>query len=380
MKPAVAWSSAAPAASVPTTSAQTALERATGPATDSNGTRHLSGVAMVAGGLRLHVAWALCLGPWQCACAAVVKPVVQEFEATAIAMNVVEVAPHSYYVEGQAGAVSTANEGFNSNAAFVVTASGVVVFDALGTPALGKRLADLIARTTAQPVRRVILSHYHSDHFYGLQAFQRPGVDIWAHELVRDYLASDAPAARLAERRQSLAPWVNEKSRIVVPGRYLGEDTRFILGGLHFHVMHAGPAHTPEDLMMLVEEDGVLFVGDLVFSGRIPFVADADVSAWIKALDRVLELKPRIIVGGHGPHSTNAIADLAQTRDYLVYLRTQISAAFEQGLDFDSAYQRIDWSRFAALPAFEAANRRNAYQAYLNVEREALSAAKQGRR
>jgi glyoxylase-like metal-dependent hydrolase (beta-lactamase superfamily II) len=297
----------------------------------------------------------------------------KEFEAVSVPMQIAKVAPHSYYVLGQAGMVSSANEGFNSNAGFVVTSEGVVVFDALGTPALGKRLADLIAKTTDQPVRRVIVSHYHSDHFYGLQAFKKPGVDVWAHEIVRDYLATDAPAARLAERKQSLFPWVNDLTRIVVPDRFLGDDTVFRMGGLTFHVMHAGPAHTPEDLMMMVEEDGVLFVGDLMFTGRIPFVADADVSSWIKAIDRVLQFKPRIVVGGHGPESTNAVADLALTRDYLVYLRDQVTAAFENGLDFDTAYGRIDWSRFSALPAFDVANRRNAYQAYLNVEREALS-------
>ena len=329
-------------------------------------------------GLRLSLAATLCLGGSALAWAGPAQGV-EEFGPVRVPTKVVKVAPHSYYVEGQAGAVSTENEGFNSNAGFVVTDSGVVVFDALGTPALGRRLRDLIGKTTAQPVRRIVVSHYHSDHFYGLQAFQRPGIDIWAHELVRDYLASDAPAARLAERRRSLAPWVNARSRIVVPTRYLGEDTKFTLGGLHFQVMHAGPAHTPEDLMMLIEEDRVLFVGDLVFSGRIPFVADADVGAWIQALDRVLALKPRIVVGGHGPYSRDAVADLAQTRDYLVYLRAQISSAFEQGLDFDSAYRQIDWSRFAALPAFEAANRRNAYQAYLNVERDALKATKLGK-
>ena len=79
--------------------------------------------------------------------------------------------------------------------------------------------------------------------------------------------------------------------------------------------------------MMLVEEDGVLFAGDLMFSGRIPIVADADVSSWIGAIDWVLQLKPRVLVGGHGPASTNAVADLATTRDYLVYLREQIQAA-----------------------------------------------------
>lgn len=300
----------------------------------------------------------------------------QEFEQVTVPMRVTQVARHSYYVLGQAGMVSSSNEGFNANGGFVVTSDGVVVFDALGTPALGQRFADLIAKTTTQPVKRVIVSHYHADHFYGLQAFKRTGVDVWAHQLVRDYLATDAPAARLAERRQSLFPWVNDLTRIVAPDRFVGEDTVFKLGGLTFHVMHAGPAHTPEDLMMMVEEDGVLFVGDLMFTGRIPFVADADVSSWIKAIDRVLEFKPRIVVGGHGPESTNAVADLALTRDYLVYLRDQISAAYDDGLDFDAAYRRIDWSRFSQLPAFDVANRRNAYQAYLNVERESLSAIK----
>jgi glyoxylase-like metal-dependent hydrolase (beta-lactamase superfamily II) len=169
---------------------------------------------------------------------------------------------------------------------------------------------------------------------------------------------------------------VNEKTRLVAPDTFVSGDTVFRLGGLTFHVLRAGPAHTPEDIMLFVEEDGVLFVGDLMFTGRIPFVADADVSAWIQAIDRVLALKPRFVVGGHGPASDNAAADLQMTRDYLVYLREQIAAAFEEGLDFEAAYQRIDWSRYAALPAFSVANRRNAYQTYLNVEKEALGAAK----
>lgn len=304
----------------------------------------------------------------------------REFEDVEVPMSVVQVAPHSYYIEGRAGVVSTENEGFNSNAGFVVTDAGVVVFDALGTPALEMQLRRLIAQTTSQPVKLVIVSHYHSDHFYGLQAFQQPGVEICAHALVRDYLATDAPAARLLERRHSLAPWVNDKARIVAPTRYLGEDSSFTMGGLHFRVIHVGPAHTPEDLMMMVEEDKVLFAGDLVFAGRVPFAADGNVGSWMQSLGRVLQLHPSIVVTGHGPSSTNAIGDLTQTRDYLAYLYGQMKAAFDDNVDFDTAYAKTDWSRFAALPAFEAANRRNAYQAYLNVEQDSLREAKQGKR
>lgn len=289
----------------------------------------------------------------------------------------VEVAPQRvsdrvWYVQGDSGMVSLRNEGFNSNAGFVVTDDGVVVFDALGTPALGAALLGRIREITKQPVRRVVVSHYHSDHFYGLQAFQEAGAEVWAHRAVRDYLATDAPGERLAERRASLAPWVTDEARIVAPDRLVDGETVFRLGGLTFRLLPAGPAHTTEDMMMLVEEEGVLFAGDLVFAGRVPFVGDADPSAWLAALDRLSAYRPRVVVTGHGRASTDALADLTLTRDYLRFLRAEMGKAVDELLDFDEAYQRTDWSRFSSLPAFEDANRRNAYNVYLRMQREAL--------
>ena len=289
----------------------------------------------------------------------------------------VEVAPQRvsdrvWYVQGDSGMVSLRNEGFNSNAGFVVTDDGVVVFDALGTPALGAALLGRIREITKQPVRRVVVSHYHSDHFYGLQAFQEAGAEVWAHRAVRDYLATDAPGERLAERRASLAPWVTDEARIVAPDRLVDGETVFRLGGLTFRLLPAGPAHTTEDMMMLVEEEGVLFAGDLIFAGRVPFVGDADPSAWLAALDRLSAYRPRVVVTGHGRASTDALADLTLTRNYLRFLRAEMGKAVDELLDFDEAYQRTDWSRFSSLPAFEDANRRNAYNVYLRMQREAL--------
>lgn len=299
---------------------------------------------------------------------------VQEFEPVGVPIRPIRVSERVYYVRGQAGMVSKENEGFNSNAGFVVTDDGVVVFDALGTPALGAAFLDVIRGITDQPVRRVIVSHYHSDHFYGVQAFKAAGAEIWADEKVRDYLATEAPAARLAERRQSLSPWVNEASRVVAPDRYLSGITRFSMGGIDFTVIPAGPAHTAEDIMLLVEQESVLFAGDVMFAGRVPFVGDADSRAWLAALDRLAEIAPRHVIVGHGPHSDDAPADIDLTRRYLRHLRKAMGAAVEELATFEEAYERADWSGFAHLPAFEAANRGNAYNTYLLMEREALRA------
>ena len=285
-----------------------------------------------------------------------------------LALEPVRVSDSVYFIRGEVGLPSVANRGHISNAGFVVTREGVVVFDALGTPVLGKELIEAIRRITQVPIRRVVVSHYHPDHFYGLPPFKDLGAEIWAHRAARAYLGSAAAKLRLEERQRSLAPWVGADMRLVPADRWLEGEISFKLGGLTFRVFPVGPAHTPEDLAMAVEEENVLFVGDLMFAGRVPFVGEADSKAWIAAIDRIVKFSPKILVGGHGDASRDAAADLALTRDYLSYLREKMGAAALELEDFEVAYGKTDWSRFAHLPAFEAANRRNAYNTYIRIQ------------
>ena len=283
-----------------------------------------------------------------------------------------QVSPHAWFVQGGTGVASAANEGFNSNAGFVVTDAGVVVVDALGTPALGEALLEAIRRVTPQPVKRVILTHYHADHFYGLAPFKAAGAEVWAHEAARAYLASGEPERRRAQRANDLFPWVAPDMPIVPADRWLGEHTAFTLGGVRFEVDHMGPAHSPEDVIIVLPDEGVIFAGDILFAGRIPFVGDADSQAWLAKIDQLLAMHPRVMVTGHGAISRDPARDLTLTREYLAYLRKTMGQAAEDLTPFDEAYAKTDWSRFSSLPAFEAANRINAYATYLRMEGELL--------
>jgi glyoxylase-like metal-dependent hydrolase (beta-lactamase superfamily II) len=284
----------------------------------------------------------------------------------------IEVTPRVFYVQGKPGVASADNEGFNSNAGFVVTDDGVVVIDALGTPALGAALLGAIRAKTSTPVRRVILTHYHADHFYGLAPFKDAGAQVWAHEAARGYLDGGEAERRRTQRSQELYPWVDEKMRIVRPDRWLGERTTFALGGVRFEIDHLGPAHSPEDVVIAIPQEGVVFTGDILFAGRIPFVGEADSKRWLERIDRLLAMKPRILVTGHGAVSRDPAKDLALTRDYLTYLRSSMGKAVADFVPFEEAYAATDWSRFSSLPAFGAANRINAYGTYLLTEKESL--------
>jgi glyoxylase-like metal-dependent hydrolase (beta-lactamase superfamily II) len=284
------------------------------------------------------------------------------------ALEPVQVSPGVWMVQGASALGSPANRNFISNAGFVVTPGGVLVVDALGSPALAQELLAAIARITPQPVRHVVVTHYHADHIYGLQVFKAAGATITAHAAGRAYLHSDTAQLRLKASREELAPWIDERTQLVGADRWIDGPTRIELGGVEFLVQPAGPAHTPEDLVVLLPRQGVLFAGDLVFRGRVPFVGQADSGRWIEALGRLIAHKPRLIVPGHGPVSTSAEADLTLTRDYLQHLRQTMGEAARNLEPFDEAYARADWSRFEHLPLFRAANRINAYNTYLLME------------
>jgi glyoxylase-like metal-dependent hydrolase (beta-lactamase superfamily II) len=294
--------------------------------------------------------------------------------AADIVLSPRQVSTHGYYFQGEAGVPGSPNRGYTSNAGFVVTRDAVVVFDALGTPALGQAMIAAIRGITPLPIRRVIVSHYHADHVYGLQAFESTGAEIWAQRKGETYLTSGQAAERLAQRRADLFPWVDESTRVVAPELWLDGDTDFKQGGITFRLIHAGGAHSPEDLMMYVVEERLLFAGDLMFSGRIPFVGNADSRSWLRALDRMLALDPAVVVPGHGPASRDVLRDLTLTRDYLLFLRQAMGRAVKDLEPFDVAYAKVDWSQWRTLPAFEPANRINAYGTYLLLEREELSA------
>ena len=286
-------------------------------------------------------------------------------------LKAVQVAERVWFVQGQAALGTPDNRNFISNAGFVVTDDGVVVVDALGSPALAEELLAEIKRVTPQPVRYVIVTHYHADHIYGLQTFKAAGATVLAHAKGREYLNSETARQRLEASRVELAPWINSSTHLLEADRWLDQpQTDLKVGAYDFQISHVGPAHTPEDLVVFVPQLGVLFSGDLFFQGRIPFVGQADSRLWIASLTWLMTYQPKLVIPGHGPASTDPMKDMAMTRDYLAYLRTSMGEAARNLEPFEDAYGKVDWSRFEAMPLFRAANRMNAYNTYLLMEQQ----------
>lgn len=280
-----------------------------------------------------------------------------------------------YYVVGLTGVPGAENEGHTSNAGFVITEKGVVVYDALGTPVLGYRLLQEIRKLTDKPIAIAVAGHYHADHIYGLQAFrQHTTAEIWAQRDSSLYINAPNAQRRLIQRREALFPWVDEQTFIVKPDKTFIDKQQFDMGDTRIELIHAGPAHASDDTIMIVHGYGVVFSGDLIFGGRLPFLGGEEVNTknWLAGLKYLQQLKPqpRFVIPGHGIADRNPAESIRFTRDYILFLREKMGHAVENLTQFDQAYTETDWSKYKNVPTFNAANRGNAYQVYLEIESE----------
>lgn len=202
--------------------------------------------------------------------------------------------------------------------------------------------------------------------------FKEQGAEIIAPAGAEDYIHADNTATMLEERRKLLAPWVDENTHIVKPDRYVEGNEDIMLGGVTLKLIFNGKAHSDGDQSVLVEPDGVLLIGDLIFEGRVPYVGDANTKVWLERLKEMEKGKLTAMIPGHGPMSKKPQEVIARTAHYIEFLREHMGKAVEEMTPFDEAYEATDWGDFIDMPAFVEANRTNAYQVYLSLERESM--------
>jgi len=280
-----------------------------------------------------------------------------------------------YYVIGLSGVPGSENEGHTSNAGFVITDKGVVVYDALGTPILGYQLLSAIKKITNKPIAYVIAGHYHADHVYGLQAFKEHSkAVIIGQDSAYIYINDPVSKNRLIQRRESLFPWVNEKTYLVKPNETYSEHKIIDMGDTTIELIHAGTAHSPDDTIMIVKKYAVVFSGDLIYAGRLPFLGGDAVNTknWLKGLNYLQNIKPtpRFIIPGHGAPDTDPARSIAFTKNYITFLRVTMGKAVDLLNDFAETYDKTDWTQYKNVKTFNAANRSNAYRVYIEMESE----------
>ena len=287
--------------------------------------------------------------------------------------------PNTYMFFGNIAEVDEYNRGWNGNAGFVVTANSVVVIDSLGSPKLGQRMISTIKKVTNKPIKYLIITHNHPDHFYGAIAFRRlGGVKIIAHKGTMDYVRSDRLERSVEYRRNFIKEDMTGFEGVIpdvkIGGKYFSRldlqvDDRM------FHIYNVGQHHSYGDLVVHVKEDNVLWISDLAFNQRTTYMGDGDsrqainAQSWI--LNRFADVK--MMIPGHGSAQTNPFPMVTETQSYMKRLRKIMSEAITKDIDLMQAVDQAGFDDWKSSRLYELNHRTNANFVYRELEMESFN-------
>ena len=168
-----------------------------------------------------------------------------------------------------------------------------VVIDTLAMPEETLAMRTYIEEELAVPVRYVINTHYHADHSWGNSYF--PNATVVASEATRVALAERAPAALEAARRQNPT---FQRTRIILPHMTFDSREVNLLVGKKNLILMTAPGHSQDGIMVLVEEDRVLFAGDSFMP--LPYIVDGNLEDLTATTKHIGRMGLENIVQGHG--------------------------------------------------------------------------------
>jgi len=253
--------------------------------------------------------------------------------------------------------------GMDGNAIAILSNDGVLVFDANGTPAASALVLAEIRKLTDKPVRYLVYSHWHWDHWYGGETYTKafPEVKVVAHEKSRAMMAGPAiefnrpgiekqlPGyiAMLEERvraRPELQPALEEarffleqkrNAKLVLPTVTYKDRLDLKLGERTIQVRHVDRAVTPGDSFLYLPEEKILVTGDLVVN-PIAFALSSYPTGWLRTLEIMDALDVHVMIPGHGEPLHDKVLLRAQM-DVMRELLNVGRAAKARGLDADQA-------------------------------------------
>ena len=258
------------------------------------------------------------------------------------------------------------------NIGFVIGKKAILVVDTGLGAKNGKFVYDTAVKLAPKHHVYLVTTHFHPEHDLGASAFPKSTDLIRAHSELEDIAEFNLGLAREFSKRSKI------NATLLKGAKYRKadvtfEDEKFLdLGDLDVRLVELGPNHTRGDVGIFVEGDRVLFSGDDAMKGLPSFASPySSLEHWLKTLDFLTRLRPKIVVPSHGPVGGKSY--ISDYRKYFQLIRDRVATLKSAGKSEDDSVKQVSDEMISAYP-----NRERLEGAIRNAFREAEPPAKQG--
>ncbi len=259
------------------------------------------------------------------------------------------------------------NSGHNNNLSFIIGDDSVLVFNAGGSYLLAQALHDEIKKITNKPVKFVVLENAQGHAMLGSSYWKSQGALIIAHKYAYEKIKEHGEdiLARAKTRLKDKSVY----TKITLPDKTFTDKYSIDLGNRLVDVLYLGNSHSIDDIQLWLADKKLLISGDTAFNVRmLPIFEHTNTAEWLQTWDKLVALKPDIIIPGHGG-ATDLDTVTYFTKDYLNYLRSKITSILDNDGDLADAYQ-IDQSSFRSWDTYQELYLQNASRLFKQMEFE----------
>jgi cyclase len=259
----------------------------------------------------------------------------------------------------------------NCNTAIIENDDGVMVVDTHSKPSAARVIVAQLRDLTARPVRYVVNTHFHWDHWHGNEVYPAayPDAEIVTNQITREAmvkkglkriqdhvrqvpdeivrLRGELAAARGSEERAKLASDLRLAESYLAEVRALQpalptiafeQTMRLYRRDREIHLLHLGRAHTEGDVFVYLPKEKVVITGDAII-GWTPYMGDGYPEDWVGTLDRLGQLDWTHLIMGHGE-----VAGREWFQTFRSYVRDMVEAVRREaatGATLDEVKQRV---------------------------------------
>ncbi len=275
-----------------------------------------------------------------------------------------------YCFFGKPEEITKENGGNMVNTCYISTKDGYVVVDAGPTFQYASQAYAAMQKIVASPVKYVITTHIHDDHWLGNSFYRKQGAVLIGP---REYEQSIAGEESGIDPKQTRMAKIIEKETFekteVVPLDIMidRQPYNFSLGGVNFEVKQlVKKAHTNGDLIVHIPSQKTVFTGDLVFNDRLTSLRDGSIIGSLQAIEALDALGAETIITGHGTvtdgHAT------AWLKAYLTEMKEKILEGLDEGIEMDKITDYVTMETYANDGLYQELHKRNVLDAYAELE------------
>jgi glyoxylase-like metal-dependent hydrolase (beta-lactamase superfamily II) len=274
-----------------------------------------------------------------------------------------KVAEDVYCFFGKLENINKQNAGDMVNTCFVQTKEGFVVIDSGPTFSYAAQAYEQMQHIAKLPVKYVINTHDHDDHWLGNSFYKSKGALLIGP---RTY-EQNVVAGMETRMQKTLGKALYGKTKIVKLDRVVDDNLTLKVSDKVFSINHfITTAHTQGDLVVYMQKEKVVFVGDLVFSGRLTSLRDGSLMGSLKMLDKIDDLHAEVIIGGHGhDRDSNATHSL---REYLRELKKEVQNALDNDISMEEVTKKVIMPKYKDMKLYDVLHSRNVFVSYQELE------------